>query len=90
MATIKDLLVPLNILLTAVVTVLATFSTCQLQSAEKTLKVVESKIMERESDRKDRESHEKKQLTIYDAVVKSLETSDLKRSTVRCVVGLPA
>jgi hypothetical protein len=86
-------LVQINLAVTILLALLAGWSKYQLDSTEKTLKVVESKVMERDSERKDaeqarieRESHEKKQLTIYDAVVKSLETNDQKRQKVATVL----
>lgn len=85
----KSLLEQLQILVGIILTVIAGYSAWQLNSAEKSLKVTESKLSTRESDRKDieeirvnRESLEKKQLMVYEAVVRSLESGDQKRQHV--------
>jgi hypothetical protein len=82
-------LVQINIAVTLLLAVLAGWSKFKLDDTEQSLKRVETQVMARESERKDlelerinRESLEKKQLTIYDAVVKSLETDDPKRQKV--------
>lgn len=85
----KSRLERLQIFVGIILTVVASFSAWQLNTAEKSLKETERSLKTRESDRKDseearvsRESNEKKQLMVYDAVVKSLEGGDLKKQRV--------
>ena len=82
-------LVQINVAVTILLAILAGWSKFKLDDTEQLLKRVETKVMERDSERKDteqarinRESQEKKQLTIYEAVVKSLETDNPKRQKV--------
>jgi len=85
----KPFLEQMQIVVGIVLTVVAAYSAWQLNAAEKALKITENKLSARESDRKDieeirvnRESLEKKQLMVYDAVVKSLESGEQKRQRV--------
>ena len=72
-----------------VLSLVAGYSGWQMNTTEKSLKEAEVNLKARESNRKDseenrgdRESIEKKQLLVYDAVVKSLESGDPKRQRV--------
>ena len=72
-----------------VLSLVAAYSAWRLNVAETTLKETENQLSKREADRKDaeelranRESLEKKQLLVYDAVVKSLESGDVKKQGV--------
>ena len=85
----KSLLERLQVIIGIVVTVAAAYSAWRidtvgtsLKAVEIEIKAVEGKIKESEEKRADRESIEKKQLLVYDAVVKSLESGDVKRQSV--------
>lgn len=79
----------LQVVVGILLSVVAAYSAWQLNGAEKSLKETERVIKARDADRKDaeeiranRESIEKKQLMVYEAVVKSLEGEDLKKQSV--------
>lgn len=81
-ATKGNWLIKINVVVTILLAIVTGWSKFKLDD-------IGARVMERESERKDmelirinRESQEKKQLTIYDAVVKSLETDDPKRQKV--------
>lgn len=60
----------------------AAYSSYQLNVTERSLKQAEFKLKASEENRDNRESVEKKQLMVYEAVVKSLESGDSKRQRV--------
>jgi hypothetical protein len=79
----------INLAVTTLIAIGTAYSSCALNGADARLKAVESEVKKREADRQDleanraaRESLEKKEFTIYEAVIKSLETSDSKRQGV--------
>jgi len=87
--SIKSLLERVQVFVGILLAVVAGYSAWQLDSAEKSLKKTEISLQNRDADRKDsevirvnRESNEKKQLMVYDAVVKSLEGGDQKKQRV--------
>lgn len=89
MAENKSFMERLQIGVGILLAVAAGYSAWQMNIAEKSLKDTERSLKTRESDRKDseetranRESIEKKQLMVYEAVVKSLESGDPKRQSV--------
>lgn len=72
-----------------ILSVIAAYSAWKLNEANATLKETERHLKEREASRHDsgelranRESLEKKQMLVYEAVVKSLESGDIKRQAV--------
>lgn len=78
-----------QILIGIVLSLVTAYSAWKLNQADTSLKLAESTFKQRESQRKDaeegranRESLEKKQLLVYEAVVKSLETGDVRRQAV--------
>lgn len=82
-------LVTINLVVTTVLAGLAGWSKVQLDQTEVALKGVQATLELREAARKDqeaqraeRESLQKVQLVVYDAVVKSLETADVRRQQV--------
>lgn len=86
---VKSALEQLQVIVGIVLAVTAGYSAWQMNSAEKSLKETERNLKTRESARKDseetrvnRESLEKKQLLVYEAVVKSLESGDTKKQSV--------
>ena len=85
----KTLLERLQIGVSILLALAAGYSAWQMNATEKSLKETERSLKTRESERKDseetranRESIEKKQLLVYDAVVKSLESGDAKKQSV--------
>ena len=85
----KTLLERLQLIVSIVLAAAAGYSAWQMNATEKSLKETERSLKTRESERKDseemranRESIEKKQLLVYDAVVKSLESGDAKKQSV--------
>ena len=85
----KTLLETLQLIVSIVLAAAAGYSAWLMSATEKSLKETERSLKTRESERKDseetranRESIEKKQLLVYDAVVKSLESGDAKKQSV--------
>ena len=85
----RTLLERLQVIVSIALAVAAGYSAWQMNATEKSLKETERSLKTRESERKDseetranRESLEKKQLLVYDAVVKSLESGDAKKQSV--------
>jgi hypothetical protein len=85
----KTLLERLQVIVSIVLAATAGYSAWQMNATEKSLKETERSLKTRESERRDseetranRESIEKKQLLVYDAVVKSLESGDPKKQSV--------
>ena len=85
----KTLFERLQISVSLLLALAAGYSAWQMNTTERSLKETERSLKTRESERKDseetrvnRESIEKKQLLVYDAVVKSLESGDAKKQSV--------
>lgn len=78
----KSLLEKIQIAVGVILSVVAAYSAWQFNLAEKALKERESSRKDLEEFRADRESREKKQIQVYEAVVKSLESGDARRQAV--------
>jgi hypothetical protein len=78
----NSLLGGVNLIVTTILAIAAGWSGFQLNQADKRLKDVETKVAESQEQRADRESNDKKQMAVYDAVVSSLQTDNAKRQLV--------
>lgn len=71
-----------QILVGIFLSVVAGYSAWKINLADASLKEAEQGIKLREADRQNRESLERKQMLVYEAVVKSLESGETKRQAV--------
>lgn len=78
----KSFLEKAQIVVGVILSIAAGYSAWQFNAAEKGIKERESVRKDQEETRINRESLEKKQILIYEAVVKSLESGDVKRQMV--------
>jgi hypothetical protein len=72
----------LNVVITTILAIVAGWSGFQLNHADNRLKDLEAQVKTTEEQRAERESGEKKQMMVYEAVVNSLESNNSKRQSV--------